>query len=177
MDLHTHPILALKQSMGIKGIGNINKDVAGAIAGAVKKAGLNGVAITEFNNFNHGWVTALEIMDHFRSDDLIILPGSEVDYGHQHYLQLYIPDRYRRRIPFFKGKEWFLIMAHPGYYHPLDMNQIRNIGIDAVEGASSRGNFPMAGWISEEKEIPVIKTSDARYLEDIGRQYIEIEAL
>jgi hypothetical protein len=175
LDLHTHPVLALKEKMGIRGIRDINKEVAASIVKAVKNAGLNGIAITEHNNFNHGWVSALEILDHFPGENLFIFPGSEIDYGGQHYLQIYIPERYRRRIPFFKGKEWFLIMAHPGFYHPLDMSQIGNIDIDAVEEASLLGEFTPTGTISKEKEISIVRSSDAHSLEDIGRYNIEVE--
>jgi histidinol phosphatase-like PHP family hydrolase len=175
LDLHTHPVMALKESMGIEGIRDIKKEVADSIVKAVKNAGLNGIAITEHNNFNHGWVSALEIMDRFQGENLIILPGSEIDYAGQHYLQIYIPDRYRRRIPFFKGKEWFLILAHPGYYHPIDISQIGNIDFDAVEETSLLGEFAQAGSISKEKGISVVRSSDARRLEDIGTFSIEVE--
>jgi hypothetical protein len=175
LDLHTHPIMALKEQMGIKGIRDINKEVAASIVKAVKNAGVNGIAITEHNNFNHGWVSAMEIMDHFQGENLIILPGSEIEYGGQHYLQLYIPDRYKRRIPFFKGKEWFLILAHPGHYHPLDIGQLGQIDIDAVEETSLLGEFSQAGTISKEKGISVIRASDARSLEDIGKFCIEVD--
>ncbi len=175
LDLHSHPIEALKDTMGIKGIRNINIEVAAALVKAIKSAGLNGIAITEHNNFNHGWVASLEIFDHFRRENLIILPGSEIDYGNQQFLHIYIPDYWRRRIPFFKGKEWFLILAHPGYYNPLDMGQISQIQFDAVEGKSIYGEFPMAGQISQERDIPIITTSDAHKLEDIGLWHMELE--
>jgi len=175
LDLHTHPVLALKESLGIKGIRDINKEVALAIVKAVKKAGLNGIAITEHNNFNHGWVAALEIMDHFQGENLIILPGSEIECNGQHYLQIYVPDYYRRRIPFFKGKEWFLALAHPGYYQPLDTGQTGQIDIDAVEEASLYGEFAPASQIAGGQNVPIIRTSDAHRLEDIGRYYIEVE--
>jgi histidinol phosphatase-like PHP family hydrolase len=176
LDLHTHPVLALKEKLGISGIRDINKEVAAAIVKAVKSAGLNGIAITEHNNFNHGWVSAMEIMDHFQGENLVILPGSEIDFAGQHYLQIYIPDYFRKRIPFFKGKEWFMILAHPGYYQPLDISRTGQVEIDAVEGASLRGEFEPAGNISTEKGIAVVRTSDAHCLEDIGRFYIEVES-
>jgi hypothetical protein len=175
IDLHTHPVLALKEQMGIKGIRDINKDVACAVVKAIKKSGLNGIAITEFHNFNHSWVTALEIMDHYRGEDLAIFPGSEVEYNGQHYLQIYVPDYFRRRIPFFKGKEWFVILAHPGFFHPLDVNQTGSIDIDAIESASLKGEFEVASHIAGEKEISLIRSSDAHRLEEIGSYYMELE--
>jgi histidinol phosphatase-like PHP family hydrolase len=175
LDLHTHPIEALKEKMGIKGILDINKEVAFEIVKAIKTAGLNGIAITEHSNFNYSWVTCMEIMDQFPAERLILLPGAEIDYNGQQLLQLYIPDRYRRRIPFFQGKEWFWILAHPGYYNPLDMDSIRRIEIDAIEEKSIHGEFSLARPISQERNLPTSRSSDAHKLEDIGRFSTEVE--
>lgn len=175
IDFHTHPIEALQEKMGIKGIGDINKEVAELIVKAVKDAGLNGIAITEHSNFNRSWVTALEILDHFQKEHLIILPGEELDYQGQQFLHIFIPEYYRRRIPFFKNKDWFLIFAHPGFYNPLDISQFAGIDYDAVEERSLHGDFPPAGQIALARNIPTTRSSDAHRLEDIGRFYTEIE--
>jgi histidinol phosphatase-like PHP family hydrolase len=175
MDLHTHPIEALKDRMGIKGIGNIDLKVAEVIVKSIKSAGLNGIAITEHNNFNHSWVASLEILENFRKENLVILPGAEIDYDGQQFLRIHIPDLYRRRIPFFKGREWFLILAHPGYYNPLDPDQIRGVSFEAVEEKSLHGDFALAAQISRERSIPVVRSSDAHNLEDIGLGYVELE--
>jgi hypothetical protein len=177
LDLHTHPIESLKNEMGIKGIHEISEKVAGVIVKAVKEAGLNGIAITETNNFNHGWVSGLQILDCFQKENIVILPGVELENNGQHFLQLYIPDYYRRRIPFFKKQNWFLILAHPGFYQPLEMNQLNGIKLDAVESHSRHGNFTLADQISREKNIPVVRTSDARSLSQIGQDYIEVDFL
>jgi histidinol phosphatase-like PHP family hydrolase len=175
IDFHTHPIEGLRDQMGIKGIGNINKEVAKRIVDCIKSAGINGIAITEHGNFIHSWVTCLEILDHFRQERLVILPGTEVDYGTQQFLHIYIPDYYRRRIPFFAGKEWFTIMVHPGHYNPLEVKSGDGIPIDAVEEKSIHGTFPLAEQISKVRSIPVTGSSDAHQLEDIGKFYTEVE--
>jgi len=175
LDLHTHPIEALKDKMGIKGVGNINSEVAAHIVRAVKAAGLNGIAITEHNNFNHSWVASLEILDSFRHENLIILPGAEFDYGGQQFLRLFIPERYRRRITFFQGKDWFNILAHPGYYHPFDAEQVNQVNFDAVEEKSLHGEFSIAGQVSRDLRLPLVASSDAHRLEDIGLFYTELE--
>jgi hypothetical protein len=177
IDFHTHPIEALKEKMGIKGVGDINKEVAARIVDQIKSAGLNGIAITEHNNFNHSWVTSLEIFDHFNKERLIILPGAELDLDGQQYLQIYIPGYYRRRIPFFANKEWFLILAHPGFYNPLEPEAFKNFRFDAVEEKSLHGIFPLAGPISRDRNIPMTGSSDAHKLEDIGKFYTEIEMI
>lgn len=175
IDLHTHPIEALKAQFGIKGIRDINNGVAEAIVKAVKIAGLNGIAITERNNFNHGWVAALEILDHFKNENLVILPGEELDYAGQKLLHIYIPDYYRRRMPFFQGKEWVMILAQPGLANPLELDRMAGIKLDAVEGCSLKGDFEQAERVALEKSIPVIQASDAIDLADIGKLYTELE--
>jgi histidinol phosphatase-like PHP family hydrolase len=175
LDLHTHPIEALKEQMGIKGIKDINKQVAEAIVKAIKSAGINGIAITEHNNFNHGWVAALEIREHFHRENIIVLPGAEIDLLGQQFLQIYVPDYYRRRIPFFREKEWFIVLAHPGYYNPLIQNEISRVSFDAVEGNSLHGEFQYAREIARERGLPVITSSDAHTLAGIGHGYTEME--
>jgi predicted metal-dependent phosphoesterase TrpH len=161
--------------MGIQGIHEITEKVAGAIVKAVKETGLNGIAITETNNFNHGWVAGLQILDFFQKENIVILPGTELEHNGQHYLHLYIPDYYRRRMPYFKGQDWFLILAHPGFYQPLEMSQLDGIKLDAVEAHSLHGDFAAAEQISREKKIPSIKTSDAHTLKEIGQGWVEVD--
>jgi hypothetical protein len=173
LDLHTHPIAALREPMGIKGIGNINKEVAAEIVRAVKVAGLNGIAITEKNNFNHGWVACLQIMDFFKSENLIIIPGIEIDYQGLQLLQLYIPNVYRKKIQYFNNKEWFWILANPGLGHQIDMKTLEEFKIDAVEGKSLKGEFDIAVKISQERNIPIIQASDSTAISDIGSYYTE----
>ncbi|HSW58349.1 MAG TPA: hypothetical protein VLH15_08105 [Dehalococcoidales bacterium] len=177
LDLHTHPVEALKAEMGIKGIREINVPAAEAIVKAIKAAGLNGIAITEKENFNHGWVAGLQILDHFQKENLVILPGLETEYNGQHFLQIYIPDYYRRRMPFFKGQAWFNVLAHPGFYHPLDSISIEGLKLDAVESHSLLGDFEASEVMSREMQIPPIRTSDAHTLGQIGHAYIEVEFL
>jgi hypothetical protein len=174
IDLHTHPIAALKTQMGIRGIGDISKDVAFEIVKSIKSAGLNGIAITEHNNFNHGWVACLQIMEYFRSEKLIIIPGTEIDVKGYRFLQLYIPSFYRRQIPFFKGKEWFLILTNPGSSQPLDNSALDQIEFDAVEEKSLKGEHPASLQISKEKNVPLVRASDAESLKDIGSFFMEL---
>lgn len=175
IDLHTHPIEALKAKFGIKGIKDIKGVVIEEIVKAISNAGLNGIAITEHQNFNHSWVAALEILDNFKRENLIILPGEELDYEGQKLLHIYVPDYYRRRLPFFQNKEWIMILAQPGFANPLDLEKIAGIKLDAVEGRSLKGNFVQAERVALEKRIPVIKASDSARLADIGKFYTELE--
>ena len=175
IDFHTHPIEALRSEMNIRGIGDINKKVAERIVRAIKDANLDGIAITEHNNFNHGWVTALQIMDYFPHEKLLILPGEEIEGDNQQFLHIYIPDYVRRRAPIFNDREWFLVLAHPGYYNPYDAEKFKELKFDAVEQKSLHGEFSVSEQIAAERNIPTLQSSDAHRLEDIGLSYSEIE--
>ena len=175
LDLHTHPIEALRKEMGIKGISEITPEVAGVVVSAVKSAGLNGIAITGYSNFIQSWVACLQILDHFRQANLLVLPGTEIDFAGQSCLQIYVPPYIRRRVPFFREKEWFFILAHPGFAGPVDFESVSRIDFDAVEGKSLRGEFPAALQLSQDKKLPLIQSSDAQKLADIGRLFIEVE--
>jgi hypothetical protein len=174
IDLHTHPVAALKERMGIRGIGDITKEVAFEIVKSIKNAGLTGIAITEINNFNHGWVACLQIMEFFRSEKLIIIPGTEVEFSGHQFLQLYVPSFYRRQIPFFKGKEWFYILTHAVLTHPGETATLNQIDFDAVEERSLRGEFSDSLQISKDKNIPLIRASDAYTLKDLGSYFMEL---
>jgi hypothetical protein len=175
IDLHTHPISALKEEMGVNGIRDINIQVASRVVKAVKAAGLNGIAITEHNNFNHGWVACLQIFEHFRSENLIIIPGLELDFSGQQILQLYVPPIYRKRIPFFKGKEWFNILVHPGLYNPLETHILDSVSLDAIEERSLKGYFEASYHISKNRNIPLVQASDAHSLQEMGSYYMEFQ--
>lgn len=175
IDLHTHPVAALKQQMGIKGIRDINKNVALEIVNSVKAAGLNGIAITEINNFNHSWVACLQIREYFQSENLIIIPGTELDIDGQQFIQLYIPTNYRRKIPFFKNKEWFNILAPKDITQSFDMTTLKKgINLDAIEEQSLKGPFLDSSRISKEFNLPLIRASDAYTLSDLGKFYMEL---
>ncbi|MCR4393588.1 MAG: PHP domain-containing protein [Dehalococcoidales bacterium] len=177
LDLHTHPVEALKTELGIKGIRDIDSKVAEAVVRSVRSAGIDGIAITEHGNFLHSWVLSLNIYEKFREQNLIILPGEEIDYYGQQFLKIYIPENIRREIPFFKGKEWFLILAHPGYYSQIDLQQFKNVEFDAIEVESIHGVFPIADQLAQSRGIPSIRASDAHTLAEIGIKYIEVEAV
>jgi|GEM_PF-3043689 len=177
LDLHTHPVEALRKELGIKGIQDINLKVAEAVVGSIRSAGIDGIAITEHGNFLHSWVTSLYIYEKFSTQNLIILPGEEVDCCGQQFLNIYIPEYIRREVSFFKGKEWFVILAHPGYYNQIDLQQLGNMEFDAVEEESTHGVFSAAERVAQIRGISLVRASDAHSLSDIGSKYIEVETV
>jgi predicted metal-dependent phosphoesterase TrpH len=176
IDLHTHPFHTLRGQNGVVGIRDLNKNALRPLVEAILKSGLNGIAITETDDFNWGWVAALQIKEHFPDQGLLILPGREQQFRGQHFLQIYVPEEARRRYPFFRDREWLNILAHPGYYQPLDLAALAEAQIDFVEEASLKGGFAAAQQIIQERGIPAVRASDARSLEEIGSLYMELEA-
>lgn len=178
IDLHTHPIEAL----GIESVLNITDEVVKKIVEAIKASNLDGIAITEHRDFNKSWVTYLEIMKNFPEEKLIILPGWERDLeeSEQQCLEIFIPIYIRKCFKFFKGKEWFRILAHPGYHNPLNFSDLKNLErevgeFDAVEEQSKHGLFELAEKI-HLLGIPKIRSSDAHKLEEIGLYFIELDS-
>jgi len=174
LDLHTHPFEALKKEMDIKGIGDIKKDVVQKIVKAIKSAGIDGIAITEHDNFNLGLVASYEIMDHFKNENLFIFPGVESEENGQHFISIFVPDYLKKRIPFFNEKDWVKIMVHPGHYNPIADSDIQNLSCDYVEKVSLLGEFSAAETIHKEIGIKMIEASDAHTLEDIGKRFISV---
>ena len=124
----------------------------------MKKRGLDGIAITEHNDFSLGCEAAKYAEDF----GVIILPGEEIDWGNHHIL----------RISAF-GKDYY-ILAHPRT--PFEYtNQVK---LDAVEFGSNRGKFPLAYQIAEERNIPLVQNSDAHLLCDLGlhTSFVDLEA-
>jgi hypothetical protein len=177
LDLHTHPFDSLKKQYNLRGIRDIRKEVIATLVKSIKDAGLNGIAITERNDFNYGLIACFEIIEQFANNKLIILPGTEIEQAGQHFVQIYVPDYYRRRIPFFKGKEWFLILAHPGHYNSLDISTLEKVKFDAVEHQSKLGEFSLAGEIMDNRQIPSLAVSDAVKLEELGLHSMTLEFL
>lgn len=176
IDLHTHPLEAL----GISRSEEINDKVARKILKAIKLANLDGIAITEHHNFDLSLCLYSRMRKIFPK--LIILPGAERDHNPtgQQYLEIFIPDYLRGHLPFFKGKEWFRIFAHPGFYNFFDLDDLERLvkdigGLDAVEGRSRHGEFKLAEEIHQRLGIPKTQASDAHKLEDLGFYYIEFD--
>ncbi len=177
IDLHTHPFEALAKQLEIRGVRDITRDVVGRIVKAVQDAGQDGIAITEHNNFNWGWVASLIAADFFSERDILVLPGVELEFAGQHFLRIYVPESVRRRFLFFQGKEWFTILAHPGFYRAVERPQIEATSFDCVEELSGKGQFEIGRELAQQRGIPAIRTSDAHDLGEIGSSFIDLEAL
>jgi len=177
IDLHTHPFEALLKQTEIRGVRDITRDAVERIIRSVQDSGLDGIAITEHNNFNWGWVASLTAADSFADRNILVLPGAELEFGGQHFLRIYVPESVRRRFLFFQGKEWFTVLAHPGFYRAVEKTLIEGIPFDCVEESSVKGQFAAAGEIAQQRGIPLIRTSDARDLRDLGPWFMELEAL
>jgi hypothetical protein len=153
-DLHTHPL----EGSCITKLSQITRHSIERIVTVMKKRRLDGIAITEHNDFSLGYEAA-KYADDF---GVIILPGEEIDWGDHHIL----------RISVF-GKDYY-ILAHPR----IPFESTNQVKLDAVEFGSKHGKYPLAYQIAEERNIPLVQNSDAHLLCDLGlyASFIDLEA-
>jgi hypothetical protein len=175
IDLHTHPFEQLKKEMSIKGIGDINKGVVQKIVKAIKHAGLDGIAITEYNNFNFGLVASYEIMDNFKNDNLFIFPGVEYKNSDKHFIQIFVPEYLRKQIPLFKGKDWIKILIPHAGKATINLENAALEGFDLIERRSLLGDVELNEGYLQTIKLPMIEASNAHKLQDIGKMYTNVE--
>lgn len=146
---------------------------------AAKRAGLNGIAITD-----HHTLKAYPILKRLNKDkDFEIIPGEEITTQYGDVLGLYLHKEIRSREFFKVIKEihdqgGIVIIPHPyravpwqrlGY--PLDRLKDE---IDALETFNSRTVFGKNGTAKREAvrlKIPQVGSSDAHMILDIGMGY------
>ena len=142
---------------------------------AVKRRGLDGIAVTEHytNYYGH---KVKEIVDAQFDNKIVIIPGQEVartlsgrELGVIHVVELYLPDDLI-----------FRFIAHPGHPYVKDLSQYIDDGIHGIEiknplhdgdGLSEKQIEELA----EKYGLILLTNSDAHRLEDIGTYHNEIE--
>lgn len=155
LDLHTHLLEAL-------GYPKIDVSVVRQICYEVKKRGLDGIAVTEHYSPSLGFQVK-EIADREGMEELIIIPGQEIDIGRFHVVELYLPKRKVR------------ILAHPAEVPP------DGVSIDAVEIASTKGRFdsPVVLDYVRKNGLPTLCNSDAHYFHELGchKNFIDLASV
>lgn len=132
---------------------------------AIKKAGLDGIAVTEHNTKAYGYRVKEIVETHFDSE-VVVIPGREVHSIPIHFVELDLP---------CDGIFSFRFLAHPGY--PGD--SIDNIAsFDGIEIENAAHNWHIdrekVKNIAVEHNLVLLSNSDAHSLADIGRCYSEI---
>ncbi len=161
LDLHTHVFEEfLPGSPRAITIRSVEKLVE-----TIKKAGLDGIAVTEHNTKAYGYRVKEIVETHFNSEVLII-PGRELQSMPIHFVELDLP---------CNGILTFRFLVHPGY--PGDpTNHINDFNGIEIENALHNWHIDQQTVkdMAAEHNLVLLSNSDAHYLHDIGRCYNEI---
>ena len=165
LDLHTH----CHEATGMR---PLSLDIVDRIVEQIKTRGLDGIAITEHWDKNYGFQVKELVEQHF-NNEVLIIPGQEVDIGSRQEIVLYLPNH-----------SIFRFLAHPGvprsYYDPAafpDPQSVSNVrGIEVENGMNNWWmNKDLARQVAAEHDLLMLMNSDAHYLDRIGEFYNELE--
>jgi PHP family Zn ribbon phosphoesterase len=156
LDLHTHCQEATQ-------FARPDIKVVERIINSVKEKGLDGIAITDHVNKDYAYQIK-EMVEKSFGNEIIIIPGQEVDRIYHHVIELYLPDN-----------SIFRFIAHPGYPTSYWTNNIDDIhGIEI-----HNGNYPtkqeLARDLADRNGLILLSNSDAHTLSNIGSYFNEIE--
>jgi len=155
LDLHTHCYEAT-------GCRDPTVEIVKRIVDQIRVRGLDGIAVTEHWDKDYGF-RVKEMVEQLFDNEVLIIPGQEIDVRGQQEVELYLPNG-----------STFRFLAHPGY--PSNSYTVEN-----VQGIEIENH--VHGWemdktkireVAEEHGLLLLSNSDAHYLSDIGRYYNEI---
>ncbi|MBM4445683.1 MAG: hypothetical protein FJ020_10395, partial [Chloroflexi bacterium] len=142
-------------------------EIAKQIVEAAKSRGLDGLAITEHNNRAYGYKVKQLVEQHLH-EDILIIPGQEIDRGPLHIVVLYLPD-----------ETTFRFVGHPGYPPVKDLASAIDGSIHGLEIRNPTHDdeidSPLVERIARQRGLLLLSNSDAHFLSDIGKYYTEIE--
>jgi len=160
LDLHTHCGEATS-------LHSPRVDIVKEILAVVKARGLDGIAITEHYNKAYGY-KAKEMVDHYLNNEILVIPGQEVDKGLLHIVELYLP-----------GDTTFRFIAHPGYPYVRDLDSQIDDSIHGIELRNPLHDHEMnerrIRELAKKYDLLLLTNSDAHFLSDIGKYYNEID--
>ncbi len=161
LDLHTHvfeEFFPIAPNL-------ITVSSVGRLIEKIKSVGLDGIAVTEHNNKEFGY-RVKEIVDQQFSNEVLIIPGREIEELSIHYVELDLPG---------DGKKMFRFIAHPGY--PGDPATHIN-GFRGIEIENGMHNWhikkDVVRELAQNHGLILLSNSDAHYLRDVGKHYTEI---
>lgn len=165
LDLHTHPFELPYVPLSKVTSDGILKDVVAT----VKAKGLDGIAITEHHIKEYG-TKAKEIISEYFNNDIIIIPGCEIETSGLQLVELYLP-----------GNVCFRFIPHPiypSYFSAYNFSQIHGIEIENYQYDQFIDRQKVKA-LAEEHGLLLLSNSDAHNLADIGRHYniVEIDDL
>lgn len=155
LDLHTHCYEAT-------GYRAPSLEIVRQIVDQIKAKGLDGIAITEHWDKDYGFKVK-EIVEQFFNNEVLIIPGREVDVKEHQEVELYLPNG-----------STFRFLAHPGF--PVNSYIIEDVqGIEIENGLHNwHINKERVRELAEEHGLLLLKNSDAHFISQIGQYYNEI---
>jgi len=160
LDLHTHCGEATS-------LYTPTPEIAKQIVAAVKSRGLDGIAVTEHNNRAYGHKVK-QIVEQQLREDILIIPGQEIDKGPLHIVVLYLPDG-----------TTFRFVGHPGYPPVKDLAAEVDESIHGLEIRNPTHDdeidAALVQTIAQQRGLLLLSNSDAHFLSDIGKYYTEID--
>jgi histidinol phosphatase-like PHP family hydrolase len=150
-------------------------EIVERIMAAVKRKGLDGIAVTEHYTDYYGHKVK-EIVDTQLDGKIVVIPGQELDRmllgrerGVIHVVELYLP-----------GDLVFRFIAHPGHPYIRDLSQHIDEGIHGIELKNplhDRDGLKeeQIKGLAKKHDLILLTNSDAHRLEDIGTYHNEIE--
>ncbi|MBI4202221.1 MAG: hypothetical protein HY532_03795 [Chloroflexi bacterium] len=163
LDLHTH----IWEASGFQ---EPNLDWAAKVVEQCKERGIDGIAITEHKILDHSFTYKRIIEEHFPGQ-LLVFPGWEIE---EHFSTNYFQTREVGEFLLPNGRV-FRNYCHPG--HPsrvIELDRVQSIEID-----NRLHNWHIdkkkVEEIAQEHGLLLTKVSDAHNVEDIGKNYIEVE--
>lgn len=161
LDLHTHCLEAV-------GFAGADEEVVCRIASAIKSRGLDGIAITDHHKVAFSYKVR-DICQRLYGDEIIIIPGQEVDEYPAEVVELHL-----------RPGLVFRFLAHPGY--PGSWSGIIDT-VSGIEVANAAHDWHIdkgvVRSVAKHRRLLRLANSDAHYLEDIGKHYnvISLEEL
>jgi histidinol phosphatase-like PHP family hydrolase len=151
-------------------------DVVERIVAAVKKRGLDGIAITDHYSKSFAYAVK-EIVDRHFDSEILVIPGQEIDrifstrdkgFFHAHVVELYLSENTVFRFIAHPDR-WDIGKFHPGLLENIHGMELRNANYRyEMDEAKIRE-------VAEANDLLLLTNSDAHYLSDIGVYYNELD--
>ena len=151
-------------------VANPSIEMVKEIVEKVRNRGLDGIAITEHNDKDYGFLVK-KIVEENIDDRILIIPGREItvkEMGWAEMVELFLP-----------GGSIFRFIPHPSYPYPgddgfeYDINLLH--GIEIGNALHDRQiNKKKVEEISKRYNLIPLRNSDAHTLDDIGSYYTQI---
>ena len=156
LDLHTHCLEAT-------GVVHPDKQTVVQILNAVRAAGLDGIAVTEHDNSDHGYKIR-QLVDEFFPGQALVIPGREIRQGFNHVVELYLPDNTVFRFIAHLGDLLRNGPENPGNIHGVE-----------IENGNQVINEDTTREFARRHNLLLLSNSDAHSLSDIGRHYTDVD--